>query len=222
MLLALTKLSSTCIENTSRLRIGTTNALNFGNIRHLGGAIERLKGADITDLQNLNSGQLSQSLQKGLLDIVIIGEKSVHTGENIAFHWLYKEPLKLVMPASHPAAKRSRVSLTEVCKLPLFWFSRAANPNLYDKCENLFDKLPCTFKRIKEPDDSMTMLSYISKGKAIALMPYSMCTFEHKDLVYKQLNDQQSRHLNIDVYAATRKSDTRPMVLEAIQQLQLP
>lgn len=209
-------------RNVDKIRVGATNTLNFENISPIAGALNALVGIESADVHNMNSSQLIQSLQKSSLDIALIGEQNTRVEEDVSFHWIYREPLLLAMPSSHKAATQHQVSLEDVSELPLFWFPWSANPAFYEKCEKLFEKLPFPLKRIKEPDDTIVMLSKVAKGNAIALMPRSMCTFYNEGLCYKELTDSHSKHLNIDVYAAIKNNDRRPHIFEAIESLKSP
>lgn len=125
------------------------------------------------------------------------------------------EPLLIAMPSLHPASLKEKVSLQDISDLPLFWFSRSANPSFYDKCESYFDTLKTPLKRIKEPDDSLVMLSRIARGKGFALLPQSKCTFNQEGLCYRELTDDEAKRLNIDIYAATRLNENREEILNA-------
>ncbi|OKP00090.1 LysR family transcriptional regulator [Xenorhabdus eapokensis] len=201
------------------LRIGLTSTLNFNNISALRNKIKALMVGDEIDTQHLVSSQLLHFLSKDKMDLVIIGEQSLHNEYDFQFYWLYREPLLLAMPSSHPGSLKEKVSLTDVSDLPLFWFSRNANPVFYDKCENYFQQLPFLLKRCKEPDDSLVMLSSISRGKGMALMPRSMCIANQQGLCYRELDEVAAQSLNIDVYAAIRKSETREIVINNLNSL---
>lgn len=203
----------------SRLRMGLTRTLSFDNIPQVSDRINQFFSHKEIDIQNLTSIQLLQLLSKGQMDMVIIGEKSLHSEQDFSFHWIYREPLLLVMPSSHPASLQDKVALADIADLPLFWFPRHANPLYYDKCEAYFRHLSFTLERVKEPDDSLVLLSSIARGKGMTLMPQSMCTFHQQGLCYRTLTDDAAQSLNIDVYVATRKNDTREWVINGIQLL---
>lgn len=203
----------------SRLRMGLTRTLSFDNIPQVSDRINQFFSHKEIDIQNLTSIQLLQLLSKGQMDMVIIGEKSLHSEQDFSFHWIYREPLLLVMPSSHPASLQDKVALADIADLPLFWFPRHANSLYYDKCEAYFRHLSFTLERVKEPDDSLVLLSSIARGKGMTLMPQSMCTFHQQGLCYRTLTDDAAQSLNIDVYVATRKNDTREWVINGIQLL---
>ncbi|WP_408672860.1 LysR family transcriptional regulator [Xenorhabdus szentirmaii] len=202
-----------------QLRIGMTRTLNFDNISELGHKIKTLMSEGEIDIQHLTSSQLLHSLSKEHMDIVITGERSLHGEQDFEYHWLSREPLLLVIPSSHSGSLKEKVSLADVANLPLFWFSRNANPVFYDKCEKYFQRLPFLLQRRKEPDDSLMMLSSVARGKGMALMPRSMCTFNQEGLCYRELTDDAAQCLNIDVYAAIRKNETRDVVINGLNSL---
>ncbi|HBT11688.1 MAG TPA: LysR family transcriptional regulator, partial [Erwinia persicina] len=206
-------------KEPSHLRIGLTRTLSFDNIPSVNDKIKKLMCAEEIEIQNQTSSQLLQSLSKGQMDMVIIGEKSLHSDQDFSFHWIYREPLLLAMPSSHPASLKEKVALADIADLPLFWFPRHANPVYYDKCEAYFQRLPLALRRIKEPDDSLVLLASIARGKGMTLMPQSMCTFNQQGLCYRALDDDAQSSLNIDVYVATRKHERRQPVINGVEAL---
>ncbi len=197
------------------LRIGLTHTLNFESIEPLRKQLAQIGVEDDVNTPYLTSLQLLQCLEKNTLDLVLTGEKAGNQGDSIRYNWLYREPLLMALPSKHPASIKDKVSLNDVIDLPLFWFSRSANPSFYDKCEKVFSMLNGPIKRIREPDDSLTMLSHIARGKGFALMPQSRSTFHQQGLCYRELVDNEAKYICIDVYAATRSDESRESVLNA-------
>lgn len=205
-------------ENTD-LCIGLTRTLNFDNIPRIASKIQALINGQDFDIQNQTSSQLLQSLSRGEMDMIITGEKSLHREQDFDFYWIYREPLLVAMPSAHAASLQEKVSLTDLADLPLFWFPRSANPAFYDKCESYFQQMPFSPKKLKEPDDSLVLLSSIVKSKGVALMPRSMCTFNQQGLCYRELTPEAADALNIDVYLVTRKNEERERVKTGLQSL---
>lgn len=201
--------------NENILRIGLTHTLNFESIESVSKQLDQIGVEDDVNTPYLTSVQLLQCLEKSTLDLVLTGEKAGNQGNNIRYNWVYREPLLLALPSKHPASIKDKVSLNDVIDLPLFWFSRSANPSFYDKCEKVFSKLNAPIKRIREPDDSLAMLSHIARGKGFALMPRSKSTFHQQGLCYRELVDSEAKYICIDVYAATRSDESREFVLNA-------
>jgi len=219
ILAALNALTADAFLSQARLRIGLTRTLNFEKMQPVGAQLARLDTGDDIDSPDLTSAQLLQCLAQGTLDMVLTGEKGVGHADNIQYRWICREPLLIALPATHCASLKEYVSLNDVSDLPLFWFARSANPAFYDKCEPLFAKLSAPLKRVREPDDSLSMLTHIARGKGFALLPQSKCTFAQEGLCYRALIDGEAQQLNIDVYAATRRGDQRPAVLQTLEIL---
>lgn len=201
--------------SSGRLRIGLSRTLDFEFIHALTPLLNRLKADDEFDTPALTSAQLLQRLAKNKLDLIITGEKGAEADSRLCYQWIYREPLLVAMPVAHPASPKPQVSLEEMGELPLFWFPRSANPQFYDKCERYFAQLRVTLKRLKEPEDSLVMLSHIARGKGFALLPQSKCTFNQPGLCYRPLADSAAQRLNIDLYAVIRADEKRPSVRDA-------
>lgn len=200
------------VEN-GKVKIGVTRTLDFTLIPMLNHALEQLTDIDDIYSHQLTSRQLLQMLDRGNLDIALVGETTIDNEQNFCFHSIHRESLMLAMPSSHPASIQESVALKEVADLPLYWFSRSANPAYYDKCEAYLQQLPFVLKRKSEPDDSLIMLANIARGKGIALMPQSMCVSTREGLCYRSLDRVANEKLNIDVYLAVRQDENRSSVL---------
>ncbi len=87
-----------------------------------------------------------------------------------------------------PCQPERKVALEDISDLPIFWFSRSANPSFYDKCESYFDTLKTPLKRIKEPDDTLVMLSRIARGKDLRY-----CLSRNAPLIRKDFATVNSR-----------------------------
>ena len=215
ILQALSALKTGPLSSEKALRIGLTRTLNFALIAPVNQQLSKLEVGDDVETPNLTSAQLLQCLAKNTLDLVLTGEKATGYEDRVQYRWVCREPLMMVMPARHPASINEKVSLEEVRDLPLFWFSRSANPAFYDKCERYFELLKFPIKKVKEPDDSLVMLTHIAGGKGFALMPQSKCTFHQEGLCYRELAEPEAQTLNIDIYAAIRLNEKREAILNA-------
>lgn len=198
---------------SGKVKIGVTRTLDFTQIPILNNALEQLTDIDDISSHQLTSRKLLRMLDRSNLDIALVGETTIDSEKNFCFHSIHREPLMLAMPSSHPASIQESVALKEVADLPLYWFSRSANPAYYDKCEAYLQQLPFVLKRKPEPDDSLIMLANIARGKGIALMPQSMCISTREGLCYRSLDKETNEKLNIDVYLAVRQDENRSNVL---------
>lgn len=211
----LSELKTDATMTPGRLRIGLTRTLNFDFIEPVSARLRQLKGEDEIETPDLSSAQLLQCLAKNSLDLIITGEQGPDSDQTASYAWICREPLRVALPTLHPASRQSQVALADIADLPLLWFPRSANPLFYDKCERYFSQLPVTLKRIKEPDDSLVMLSHIARGKGFALLPQSKCTFNQQGLCYRELTDTAAQQLNIDLYAVIRADEKRQAVRDA-------
>ena len=222
ILSALCALKQEAQPAAARLRIGLTRTLNFELIAPLNEQLAGFHARDEMEMPSLTSAQLLQSLAKNSLDLILTGEKGPEAEQGVCYAWVYREPLLVAMPSAHPASQAEKVSLEALADLPLFCFARSANPQFYDKCERYFATLSVTLSRVKEPDDSLLMLSHIARGKGFALMPQSKCTFNQAGLCYRPLTENAAQQLAINVYAAVRADESNEAVLRALKVLTQP
>ena len=215
----LNELKINYLLSENSLRIGLTRTLNFELIEPINRLLGTLEVCDDIETPYLTSAQLLRSLSKNIFDLILIGEEGAGYEDIVQYRWVCREPLMMAMPGMHPASLKEKVSLKDVSDLPLFWFPRNANPSFYDKCESYFNLLNFPLKKIKEPDDSLAMLTHIARGKGFALMPQSKCTFNLEGLCYRELADSESQNLNIDIYAAILLNEKRETVLNAQEAL---
>ncbi|CAQ85866.1 MULTISPECIES: LysR family transcriptional regulator [Photorhabdus] len=201
------------------VKIGITRTLDSSLIPAIYSAFKLLDDTNVRFSHQLVSKQLLQMLRSGKLDIALVGEKPLSHLQEFSFYWLDREPLMLALPSVHPASLKERVLLQDVADLPLYWFSRRANPGFYGKCETYFQQLPFPLKRIPKPDDSLIMLANIAKGKGMALMPQSMCVSMREGLCYRKLDKSDNEQLNIDIYLVIRSNEHRDNVLHITQKL---
>lgn len=202
-------------EKEKKLRIGLTKTLNFEMMDGVSDQLKKLGAEDDVDTPYLTSAELLQCIAKNSLDLALIGEKNINPEDLFQYSWVCREPVLIVLPSKHHASLKDKVSLNDVADLPLFWFSRSDNPLFYDKCEKVFSKLHTPIRRLRETEDSLAMLSHISRGKGIALMPQSKATFYQQGLCYRKLVDSEAKHICIDVYAVIRNDEKRESVLYA-------
>jgi DNA-binding transcriptional LysR family regulator len=115
---------------TSRVfRLGTCTGLGSRLNRFLAALGETSDGAGV-ELTSLSTRSRLERVQAGQLDAAFVRGVDSAPGVEIVDVWL--DRLKVVLPADHPLAVASRVSLADLGALPLRMVSRRANPPLVD------------------------------------------------------------------------------------------
>ncbi|MWP46457.1 LysR family transcriptional regulator [Gilliamella sp. Pas-s27] len=202
-------------NNLKKVILGMTKTLSFDFIPNFKKFLSDF--SDNTEIykHNYTSKELMLELKKGNIDFAFVSEnEKIEETENSLL--IYKEPMILVLPNSHPCSKLEFVDLNEITNLPLFWFKEYLNPTFYDQCEQVFKTLSYPICRRAELSDTLSMLLEVSLGKAMMLLPQSMAQAKVEGVVYKKLIKRQAKKLNINIYLIWRKNLRKTVLTESI------
>lgn len=202
-------------QDVEKIRLGMTKTLSFDFIPYFKLFLSDFSEETEIYKHNYTSKELLQELQKGNIDFAFVSDYQLRDiNENSLL--VYKEPMILVLPASHRCSKLERVDLNDVTDLPLFWFKQYQNPVFYEQCERVFKTLTSPIVRRAELADNLSMLLDVSLGKGMMLLPQSMTQAKVDGVIYKKLIKNQDSKLRIDIFLIWRKNLTRNLTADAI------
>jgi DNA-binding transcriptional LysR family regulator len=100
------------------------------------------------------------------------------------------EPLVLALPAGLPALKKKgQLSLATLPPLPLIVFPRAISPPLYDAILSVFRDAGITPEIGQQAIQMQTIVSLVSAGMGMALVPQSVSNLMRPGVEYRALSD---------------------------------
>jgi DNA-binding transcriptional LysR family regulator len=100
------------------------------------------------------------------------------------------EPLVLALPAGLPAlGKKGKLSLAALPPLPLIIFPRAISPALYDAILSVFQTAGVTPEIGQQAIQMQTIVSLVSAGMGMALVPQSVSNLMRTGVEYRSLSD---------------------------------
>jgi DNA-binding transcriptional LysR family regulator len=100
------------------------------------------------------------------------------------------EPLVLALPAGLPALKKKgRLALGSLPPLPLIIFPRAISPALYDAILSVFREAGVTPEIGQQAIQMQTIVSLVSAGMGMALVPQSVSNLMRPGVEYRALSD---------------------------------
>jgi DNA-binding transcriptional LysR family regulator len=114
------------------LRVGYTGSAPFNPI--VTGAIRAFKRAypDVDlSLEESSTARLIAALRENLLDAAFLRSEDPGS-DDLQLHLLSKEPMVVVLPAGHPAAKSSRIDLRQLRGEPLILTPAGVGQTLFD------------------------------------------------------------------------------------------
>ncbi len=133
----------------------------------------------------------------------------------IAYLPLLSEPLVLALPEHSPHARHARVSLKQVADQPLVIFPRRIGPRFQDLIFNCFHDAGITPRIGQEAIQMQTIVSLVSAGMGIALVPQSVSNLKRPGVEYRALKEASPK---VEFGLAWRRDNASP-VLSAFVEL---
>jgi LysR family transcriptional regulator, benzoate and cis,cis-muconate-responsive activator of ben and cat genes len=201
------------VKHAKEVRLGLTSVLDFSLIPALHAVISGSQRRE-----RAFSRHLVERVRSGRLDIAIVGDIA-KPGDELMVHNLGRDPMMVALPESHPAAAKDFVSLEDLGRTTLFWFSRSDNPTFYDKCERVFARHGYVAPRRLEPTDFTALLALVAAGEGVAFCPASMRASTRVGVVYRPLEPTLERQMSIEVQLVSRAGETRQEVLDKVDAI---
>jgi DNA-binding transcriptional LysR family regulator len=138
--------------------------------------------------------------------------------DNVTTRPLLSEPLVAALPAHHPLARtRAALPLARLADAPFILFPRHMAPGLYDDVVG-FCRLAGFIPRVEQEAVQMqTIISLVSAGLGVALIPASMRNLGRSGVVYRSLREDSPL---TQVLVAWRKGDNAPVLHRFVECLE--
>jgi len=120
------------------------------------------------------------------------------------------EPLVLALPAGLPGVKRhGKLTLASLPPLPLIIFPRAISPALYDAILSVFHDAGLTPQIGQQAIQMQTIVSLVSAGMGVALVPQSLSNLMRPGVEYRALADATPQ---VETGLAWRRDNASPVL----------
>lgn len=171
-------------RNRSQLSFGATVAVPPQHVATIQSLAHRVLGAQFGRFgSGLVSGELVKGLREGEWDFVMVGMPAQVDGLQVAV--VGQEPLIAALPATHPAAQKKQLRLTDIDNLPIFWWPRSFNPPYFDAVKQLFREQRFLPKIVLVPVAQFDTLERIGRGEGFTLINQSRSSINIDGVVYK-------------------------------------
>jgi DNA-binding transcriptional LysR family regulator len=205
------------IEAARHAQTGESGTIRVGIPSRLGGVIskavsEHRKRFPAVDLQckDICSSLQNDALRKGEIDIGFFRPPIDQL--QLDCELLFEEEFVVVLPRSHPLAKRRSLRLKDIADEASIIFDRSFSSWLYDKILGLYSRNGLTSRlTVTHVEDEQAGAAMVASGKAILM---GVGTASHRsvggvDLVSVRLNEPEAK---IELYMAWRKNEQSPAV----------
>ncbi|MEG4044078.1 LysR family transcriptional regulator [Microcoleus sp. Pol17_C1] len=142
------------------------------------------------ELHELTTNEQLQRLRFGQIDIGFVRPPVEEDGINSEI--VFREPLIVALPKTHPAADRTHLELRELSTEPFILFPRSQAPGLYDAIVSLCQQAGFSPIAAQEAIQMQTIVSLVAAEMGVAIVPASMQNFQRSGVVYKALPESTS------------------------------
>jgi DNA-binding transcriptional LysR family regulator len=181
---------------SGRLIVGFVNSAVFGESL----AIFRLMHRRYPDislvLQDLTSEEQVEAMKAHQIDVGLI-RPPVPDAESLSIRVAWREPVWIALPHGHRLAKQKIIPMRELANESFLMIPRHLAPGFYDQLIGLCARSGFTPKVGQEAHSMQIIVSLISAGLGISLVPASMENFQRKGVVYRPIKPATTTDLAV-------------------------
>jgi DNA-binding transcriptional LysR family regulator len=185
-----------------RLRIGFVSLADYGVLPALLKAAKAARPGVAFALREMLSPEQALALAAGDLDFGFLLPPVSESG-SIEHIVVQRERFLAALPASHRLARqRGAVAVRALIDDPFVMVPREIAPGLYDIVAGLVAKAGFSLNVAQEAIQMQTVVSLVSSGLGVALVPESVANLGRQGVVYRPLAD---KHPRLDLWLAWRR-----------------
>ncbi len=210
---------------TGRLSIAFVSIVDYsflpGLLRNFAAAYPQVRvhlREATTDVQLkwLASGEIDLGIVLGPLVDAASGGKAPET---LVYQRLQAESLVLALPDTHRMARVSMpVSLAQFAREAFISFPRHAAPTLHDAVTGACAQAGFSQHVVQEAIQMQTIISLVSAGMGVALVPESLMSLQRPGVVYRKLRGGKKDALELGI---VWRRDNTPAALKSFTRLAL-
>lgn len=167
------------------------------------------------DLMEATSTAIVKLLESNQIDIGFLRPES-GISDKLRTASLEKDRFIAALPVGHRCANESEISLKELANDPFVAFSSVRSPTrsptLYEQTLMLCKHAGFTPRIVQQANQVHTIVSLVSAGLGVALVPAAVSRLNVANVVYVPLRERAT-HMVLELMVAQREDDTAPAVL---------
>jgi len=182
-----------------RLRIGFVSLADYGVLPTLLKGFKAARPGVRLSLREMLSPDQAAALAAGELDFGLL-LPPVQDAEALEHVVVQRERMVVALPTAHALARsRGRVSVRALGGESFVMIPRAIAPGLYDIVARLAAEASVSLNVAQEAIQMQTVVSLVSSGLGVAVVPASVANLGRRGVVYRPLAE---RHPLLDVWLA--------------------
>jgi DNA-binding transcriptional LysR family regulator len=182
-----------------RLRIGFVSLADYGVLPGLLKAFKSVRPAVSLALREMLSPEQALALVAGELDFGLL-LPPVSSAADLERIVVQRERFVVALPSQHRLARgKPRLAVSELAGEPFVMVPREIAPGLYDIVTGLAARAGISLNVAQEAIQMQTVVSLVSSGLGVAIVPGSVANLGRRGVVYRELAE---RHPHLDLWLA--------------------
>lgn len=183
-----------------RLRLGFVSLADFGVLPELLKAFKAARPGVSLALREMLSPEQAAALEAGELDLGLLLPPVAGDLEHLV---VQRERFVAALPARHRLARGARrLAVRELAEEAFVMAPREIAPGLHDIVALLTARAGFSPRVAQEAIQMQTVVSLVSSGLGVALVPASVANLGRRGVVYRELSDA---HPRLDLWLAWRR-----------------
>jgi LysR family hca operon transcriptional activator len=167
---------------------------------------EEAPGIDIT-ISSLSSPELAKALMQGRMDVALLRRET--QAPSLAFKFLAKEPLVVILPANHRLAASKKISPKELARESFIAGSTRLAPVLKATVKDYAERAGVTLNQKYDAENVSGGMSLIASTQSVTLLPAYVTNMLTPSVVARPLTGAPP---TIDLMMGWNKSNTSPVL----------
>lgn len=160
--------------------------------------------------------KLNQALDSEIIDIGFSLASEIENIPNLAYQTIYTDTLAVVVPADHPLATKSSISLSQLSAESFVIMSRDEVPNSFDFITRLCLSKGFSMKIVKEATSLETLFLSVELGIGLSIISSKMQANSHSHLRFIPITDEDAI---VHVAVSWNKQNKNPIIPLLLQEL---
>ncbi|PTI77795.1 LysR family transcriptional regulator [Staphylococcus succinus] len=172
-------------------------------------------------LKQLTTAEQLKALQDETIDIGIISEPIESTLFN--YEIIRQEPMVVALPSDHSLTRVQRpIMLSDLACESFILTGREENQLHYDKVINSCGAAGFSPHILQETKEMSTLISLVSAGIGIAIVPSSIQSLLQNEVVYREISDSNIKTVTALVWDSKNDSPTVNAFVELVKSSVIP
>ena len=194
---------------TGRLRVGFVDAATLSGILPEVLAFFRMHLPSIgLSLLEMDPPQQADALRDGRIDLGIVQSPPADAEQWLRVESVFQDPLIAALPRGHRLASRSRIVVADLANEAFVLVPRPVAPTLYDDVIARCRAAGFSPRIVQEAIGWQTVLSLVTAGMGVALVPGSLGAQRQRAVVYRRVADLRT---NMELLAIWKRDERSPV-----------